>query len=184
MQTNNRGLSCSGASGLAVERIQAGHQTQLEELFVELSGDAASCSLFHPHPFTKEQAFIIAQYSGRDYYAGLFWKGKMAGYGMLRGWDEGFSIPSLGIVVVSAMRGRRLSVLLMEYLHAVARLEGASQIMLRVYKNNTHAVNLYRSMGYKLTELNECEWRGFVDVGPARMEIDMPAASMNGAGGS
>jgi ribosomal protein S18 acetylase RimI-like enzyme len=53
---------------------------------------------------------------------------------------------------------------MMDYLHAVARIRGAKTIMLRVYKNNEPAAQLYRRMGYVLSDLNEREWRGTFDL--------------------
>ena len=83
---------------------------------------------------------------------------------MLRGWDEGYTIPSLGVAAASEYRGTGLGRLMMDYLHAVARLSGAPSIMLRVYKGNEAAVQLYQRLGYDLTELNEHEWRGTLSL--------------------
>ncbi len=57
------------------------------------NGDAA---FFHPHPLTCEAALEIASLSGRDRYFVAIVAQKIVGYGMLRGWDAGFEIPSLG----------------------------------------------------------------------------------------
>ena len=122
----------------------------------------------HPHPFTPEHALTIAHYSGRDYYAAMLIDDEMVAYGMLRGWDEGFEIPSLGIVVGASHRGLGLGRGMMEYLHAVARDRGALTIRLKVYKSNAVAAQLYRRMGYVLSDHNEREWLGVFDTHAAR----------------
>jgi ribosomal protein S18 acetylase RimI-like enzyme len=42
---------------------------------------------------------------------------RIVGYGMLRGWDEGYSVPSLGILVRAEACGQGIGKLLMEHLH-------------------------------------------------------------------
>jgi ribosomal protein S18 acetylase RimI-like enzyme len=72
----------------------------------------------------------------------------MIAYGMLRGWDEGYDVPSLGIVVAPAFRGQGYGRSLMHFLHAAAKARGAPAIRLKVYPENSTAVALYQSLGY------------------------------------
>ena len=67
---------------------------------------------------------------------------------MLRGWDQGFAVSSLGIATHAAARGIGLGRALMLYLHAEARRRGARRIRLKVYPDNRVAVELYRTLGY------------------------------------
>ena len=60
---------------------------------------------FHPHPFTTEAARERAAYTGKDLYYVVIEGDEILGYGMLRGWDEGYEVPSLGIVIHPAHRG-------------------------------------------------------------------------------
>ena len=73
-------------------------------------------------------------------------------YGMLRGWDEGFSVPSLGIYVAQELRGSGAARLMMEHLHVTARLSGAKRIRLKVYPDNLPAYKLYVSLGYQFPD--------------------------------
>jgi ribosomal protein S18 acetylase RimI-like enzyme len=145
-------------------RIGPEQENAVGRFFASLSVDAEAMATFHPHPFTPEQASIIAHYGGRDYYAAMLIGVEMAAYGMLRGWDEGFEIPSLGIVVGASHRGLGLGRGMMDYLHAVARDRGTRTIRLKVYKTNAVAARLYRRMGYVLSEHNEREWLGILDM--------------------
>lgn len=107
---------------------------------------------FHPHSFTKESAYNIANYHGKDLYYLLLDRKRVVGYGILRGWDEGFDIPSLGMIIHPTERGKGLGKLLMEFLHSVARLRGAKHIRLKVYPENKIALELYKKAGYIFEE--------------------------------
>ena len=140
------------------------HADAVRRFFASLALDSETTATFHPHPFTAEHALAIAHYGGRDYYAGMLIGDAMVAYGMLRGWDEGYEIPSLGIVVSGSHRGLGLGRGMMEHLHAVARDRGVTTIRLKVYKANTVAAQLYRRMGYVLSDHNEREWLGILDM--------------------
>lgn len=103
---------------------------------------------FHPHPLTRDEAMARAHYRGNDLYYLLTENETIIGYGMLRGWDAGYDIPSLGIVIHPGARGTGLGRAFMHFLHAVARRKGATKIRLKVYRENTMAFGLYRELGY------------------------------------
>jgi ribosomal protein S18 acetylase RimI-like enzyme len=116
---------------------------------------------FHPHPFTGEFAKTIAYYRGKDLYYLLVDEKEILAYGMLRGWDEGYEVPSLGIVVRPKSRGSKLGELMMHFLHAAARRNGARHIRLKVYAANTAARSLYERLGYQFAEeAGECQLVG------------------------
>jgi [ribosomal protein S18]-alanine N-acetyltransferase len=105
---------------------------------------------FHPHPLTRGYAQELGSYAGRDVYVLMVEGRKVLGYGMLRGWDEGFEVPSLGIAISPAHKGRGLGRKLMAYLHEAAVARGAATIRLTVDESNLAAVRLYTSLGYTL----------------------------------
>ncbi|PDT64981.1 GNAT family N-acetyltransferase [Bradyrhizobium ottawaense] len=141
---------------VSVEILDArpGHVTLLAELFAIIAADPSS-RRFHPHPFTQADAARICSYHGNDRYVVLRVDDRFLAYGLLRGWDEGYAAPSLGIFVAPELRRRGASRLLMEHLHLVARLSGATQIRLKVYPDNISALKLYLSLGYRFSELLE-----------------------------
>lgn len=104
---------------------------------------------FSPHPFTLEEIEKIIKCTLNDKYYIIIGDGKIHAYGFLRGWDEGFIIPSLGIATHPLSRGIGLGSLLMIFLHTQARLNGATTIRLRVRPSNTSAINMYKKLGYK-----------------------------------
>ena len=111
---------------------------------------AADEQRFHPHPLTAAYAaYITSEYAGADRYFVATSRSVVVGYGMLRGWDEGFAIPSLGIAVHPAWRGRGVARTLMTALHHDAQRLGAPSIRLRVHPDNATAISLYRNLGYE-----------------------------------
>ena len=121
------------------------HAPALARLFARLKDTK---TFFHPHPLTAEEAAARSNYSGRDFYCIMLQDHDAVGYGMLRGWDEGYAIPSLGIGLDPSVRGRGYSRTLMNFLHETAKKRGATKIRLKVDSNNLPAIELYRSLGY------------------------------------
>lgn len=101
-------------------------------------------SHFHPHPLTSEEALPIASYDGQDIY---IWTEHA--YGFLRGWDEGYDVPSLGVAVATDQQGKGHGRQMMLALHDAARKRGATRIRLRVHPDNARARRLYESLGYR-----------------------------------
>jgi ribosomal protein S18 acetylase RimI-like enzyme len=122
--------------GLADAAILAEIFTDIDETF------------FRPHPFTRDEAGRIANQAGQDTYALLVEDGRAVACGLLRGWDEGYTVPSLGIAVRTSAQGRGLGRLMMAHLHAEAGRRGATVVRLRVHPDNVKARRLYESLGY------------------------------------
>jgi len=132
---------------LEIRRIDLSVQQLLRDFFRQIvqSGDNR---YFHPHPFNDETAEYIAGYSGQDLYYAILDGERILGYGMLRGWDEGYSTPSIGIIIHRDVRGINLGKTFMLFMHSAAKLRGAENVRLKVYSNNKVALKLYRKLGY------------------------------------
>lgn len=118
---------------------------------IRANGDEA---YFHPHPLTPAEAGARCSYRGPDIYVAAIVRGEIVGYGMLRGWDEGHEVPSLGICLHPDIRGSGLARPLMEYLHREAWRRGADRIRLTVDPSNEPACRLFRSLGYELAPVD------------------------------
>jgi len=112
---------------------------------LEAAGDAA---FFQPHPFSESELDRVVLYSGMDLYYVAVQGTKVLGYGLLRGWDEGFAIPSLGIAIHPAARSCGLGLAFMHFLHVAASRRGAEKVRLRVNTGNSKAIELYNRLGY------------------------------------
>jgi ribosomal protein S18 acetylase RimI-like enzyme len=138
--------SVSGAD-IRVRPFGPADADALTMFFGEVAADPTA-DRFHPHAFTAQAARTIAEHQGRDLYLGQFLGDKLVGYGMLRGWDAGYDIPSLGIYLSPGARGLGLARTLMEDLHHWARKSGAQKVRLKVYRDNVRAMTLYERLGY------------------------------------
>lgn len=149
--------------GLEFLKLRPGHEGSLGDLF-EVLGDDTVSRFFHPHPFTREEAGKRCRHEGGDLYYAISDGERFLGYGMLRGWDEGYEIPSLGIALHPEAQGKGLGRSFMHFLHAAARLRGAKRVRLKVYPENKAAVKLYESLGYRYPETSEGQLVGLLDL--------------------
>lgn len=113
---------------------------------IEAAGEA---EWFRPHPFTAAYLESLCAERVADLHYVLLFDDTALAYGLLRGWDEGFDVPSLGIAVHPEHRGTGLGAVMMHFLHGAARLRGSPRIRLRVNRYNEVAASLYRGMGYR-----------------------------------
>lgn len=119
------------------------------QAFLEAIDEGGETRLFSPHASDMDTLKALATGAHRDIHCLLVEGSLTVGYGLLRGWDEGFVIPSLGIAIHPLRRGRGLGNFLMEYLELLARLRGSASVRLRVLRSNTAAIALYATRGYE-----------------------------------
>ncbi len=139
---------------MEIRPLEASDAAALTAFFEALAADETARQFFHPHPFDAPSARSICAGAGRrkDEYFAAFEEGEIVGYGMLRGWDEGYAVPSFGGCVGARSRGRGLGRALLRHALGRAAARGASQVMLKVYPENTAARALYESEGFTFTE--------------------------------
>jgi GNAT superfamily N-acetyltransferase len=145
-----------------IEPLRPDHAASLGSLFETLV-DNDDEPFFHPHPLTAAEAFRRTEYAGADYYVAAVDGDTVAGYGMLRGWDEGYEVPSLGIAVRPDLRGTGLALDLMEHLHRAAWERGAPRIRLTVVRENERARRFFESLGYRFDRTDQPVSIGFLD---------------------
>ncbi len=140
---------------IEVIKLRSGYEELLSDFFSKIN-NSEYIEAFSPHPFDRENACKICSYEGQDlYYALILESRTIIGYFMLRGWDEGYEIPSIGLGLLPEYQGYGLGRLIMNYLESTARLNNSKQTMLKVIKKNLVAINLYESQGYIFQEHNE-----------------------------
>jgi ribosomal protein S18 acetylase RimI-like enzyme len=154
-------------SSLEIVRINADHAKILFEFFQVLRANGDD-QTFHPHGFGSENVVQLCTYVGKDMYYIAKTPKEVLGYGMLRGWDAGYHIPSLGICTTPQARGKGIGRMLMTFLHAAAKLRGATSIRLKVYPNNAHAVRLYEALNYDFIEMESEQRVYMVKLGAAK----------------
>lgn len=119
---------------------------------------------FHPHPLTAAAARDICSHEGLDLYYVALEADRIVAYGMLRGWDEGYDVPSLGIAVNPDTRRCGLGDAFLHFLHIAARFHGAKRVRLTVEPGNDAALSFYRRNGYDIALADDGRYLGFLDV--------------------
>lgn len=157
------------SEGFQIRRVTPADAVGLGRFFATIADDSEAARFFHPHPFSQDTATYLAWHSQgkRDRYFVADYCGCVVGYSMLRGWDEGYEIPSWGGCVHPQLRNVGLGKCLLVHGIRSAMAAGASKLRLTVYKDNDRAVHVYRKMGFAYKEKNEREWIGMLDLATA-----------------
>jgi len=157
-------------------RVLSSAQQQALMAFLNDLNEAHEAGYFYPHPYTEDALERIIRSAGKDLYYVLCEGSGVVGYGMLRGWDEGYDIPSLGIAIHPAARNAGLGKALMCFLHGAARRRGARKVRLRVKAQNTRAMKLYQDLGYVFGPHEQGYLVGFLqlDRAPSALATDIP----------
>jgi len=132
---------------LEFKKLNPELQMPLEVFFRDIE-ESGIGRYFHPHLFSEAEALRLCQYANQDLYYVALTGDRILGYGLLRGWDEGYVIPSLGIALHPSVHGQGLGRAFMYFLHAAARQRGALKVRIKVYPDNLRGVSLYESLGY------------------------------------
>ena len=152
---------------VSVADLEPRHAAQLGDLFLSLAADPEA-SHFHPYPMTRQQARNITRTaaSGRYIYFGAFVGGRLAGFAMLRGWDEGYAVPSFGVAVDLGYRSRGIGRILLRHAIRRARDRGAKAMILKVHGGNPGARQLYESEGFVfgVGPVEDGQYRGSLDL--------------------
>lgn len=149
--------------GLFIQRITASHLEELTALFVSCDRPEVTRN-FHPFPLSRESAERLARSPGLDKYYGAWVDGVLVGLTMLRGWNEGYNIPSLGVMVNPVYKGRGIGRALTEFaIGEAARLKSPA-LRLSVYESNRRGYELYRRLGFKEIDRAPIEIDGHCDI--------------------
>ena len=109
---------------------------------------------FNPHPFDESFATWLNQYKGKDEYFFLVEGHHILAYGMLRGWDEAFERPSLGICSHPSFKKQGHANTMMSHLIQISKNRKVKEIILKVKRDNLGAKTLYKKFGFHLKPLN------------------------------
>jgi len=86
-----------------------------------------------------------------DSFWGIYVENALIGFYMLRGFDEGYEIPSYGVFISKYFSGKGLSKLTLQHAISYCKINGISQLMLKVHPDNIVAKKIYEDFGFKET---------------------------------
>jgi GNAT superfamily N-acetyltransferase len=151
---------------LTITAVTQGDRKQLGAFFTVLNNDKETATFFHPHPFTSAYADTLCQQAPtrKDRYYLARFRGEVVGYAMLRGWDEGFAVPSFGVCVHPEVRNAGIGRLLLWHALKESKRAGVSSVRLTVYRCNHRAVHVYAQYGFQFKDKDEHSLVGIVDL--------------------
>ncbi len=148
---------------ISVLAVTAEDQERLSRFFA-LNNVPAVTETFTPFPLTAESAASIAHSAGRDRYYLAEQDGRIVGFCMLRGWDEGYDVPSFGVFVDHEWHGRGIGRRLAEFAICECVRLGCAKLRLTVYESNVRALGLYASLGFQESRRDPVERCGRPDA--------------------
>ena len=136
-----------GVSAVTIRPLDSDDLPQLVSLFTR--NDLPSVTEnFDPFPLNAASATEALARGRRDRVYGAFYDTTLVAFSMLRGWDEGYDIPSFGILVDAAHHGRGIGTQLTDWTIKEANRLSSPAIRLSVYARNTRAVRIYKRLGF------------------------------------
>ena len=135
---------------LDLRKFEKSDIEEVYKLLNDLSNE--SKKFFHPHDFSREKLKEIYS-SGKDHYFVMTCDKKIIGYSFLRLF--GYEIPSYGGCIDQDYHGKGFGTLLTKSTIEKAQKLGYKKVILKVYKSNTRAFNVYKKLGFKIVELLE-----------------------------
>lgn len=110
---------------------------------------------FIPFEIKYDNLKIIIEKADNDLFIGIFVNKKIAGFFMLRGFDQGYDIPSYGVWISSLYANKGLAKLTLQYSLSICRLAGVKKIMLKFHPENIVAKKMYKNFGFNETAIDE-----------------------------
>jgi len=132
--------------GLAVRSLTLENAAELSAMLLALSPDYAR--FFHPFGFDLKTVTDVLSSQGQDAFMGLYWMDRIIGFFMLRGWNDGYEVPTFGIIIDEKFRGYGLEMLSLDTAKTICRLRGAERMMLKMHPDNISAKGVMRKIGF------------------------------------
>lgn len=134
---------------LAIRRLDPNDAEHLSQLLGESNENYGQ--YFTPFSSSRELLEKRLHEADKDRYWGLWFANELAGFFMLRGFDEGYGKPSFGVFISRKYSNRGLSTIALDYAISWCQLNHLSAIMLKVHPDNTFARKSYEKAGFLLT---------------------------------
>lgn len=123
----------------------------LDVLYLLKAQSETYAQYFHPFPADNRYVWNLLMGAKDDVYAGLWYDRALVGIIMLRGWDEGYTVPSFGVLISEPYARLGLGRFALDWAIATAKLRGATTLRLKVHPENSAAYHLYASTGFVQT---------------------------------
>lgn len=110
---------------------------------------------FQPFAFDEETVRGQLERARRDRWWGVRTGGKVVGFWMLRGFDEGYERPAFGVFIAERFAGRGLARRALDEATRWCEANGVPEMMLTVSPANTAARRVYDEAGFTVESADE-----------------------------
>jgi len=114
-----------------------------------LDSDKNYSQYFVPFSFEVNSIKEILEIATNDKYFGVLISEKIVGFYMLRGFDDGYEIPSYGVWIAKEFSDLGLAKLTLQHAISYCKVNGIKKIMLKVHPDNSVAKKTYENYGFK-----------------------------------
>jgi len=129
-----------------IRSLQAAHASDIYNLI--LNSDPDYYQYFTAFALNQDVISGFLTRAKKDQYLGFFIHGKLVGFFMLRGLDEGFKIPSYGVFISENYQSFGLARLSVIYAFSFCKMNHIEKLMLKVHPSNVYAMKIYREYGF------------------------------------
>jgi RimJ/RimL family protein N-acetyltransferase len=150
------------ASHLIFRKIQSSDSVLLKTFFVQNDVPQVT-ETFTAFPLNSETTNFITSKPHKDKYYLLIFEGQPVGFSMLRGFDEGYSVPSFGIFIDHRFQGRGYGKKLLELTVDEARRMGCQKVRLSVFGVNETGRRIYEAFGFREIQRSPVIRQGVAD---------------------
>jgi len=131
---------------LEIKRLNINNAKELTNLLQ--SSDKEYSKYFIPFTFDFETISEILSKAKNDQIYGIYVKQNLAGFYMLRGFDEGYSVPSYGVWISEKYANEGLSTFTLQHAISFCKLNSIKKLMLKVHPENLAAKHIYEKYGF------------------------------------
>lgn len=139
-------------SALEIKRLNINQSEELANLLMDSKQKYSQ--YFIPFSFDLETISEVLSKTIKDQIYGIYVEDNLVGFYMLRGFDEGYSVPSYGVWISEKYSNKGLSTFTLQHAISVCKLNSIKKIMLKVHPDNITAKHIYEKYGFKQTGID------------------------------
>lgn len=129
--------------------IEALNQENAESVLALIRSENDSyLRYFNPFDWGKQDFISSIINARKDRYFGIFYQNILVGFYMLRGFDQGYSIPSYGVYISSCYKNKGIAKSSLIHAFKYCKENHIDRVMLKVHPDNTIAKLLYEKEGF------------------------------------
>jgi RimJ/RimL family protein N-acetyltransferase len=131
---------------LEIRKLTVNQSEELANLLQ--SSEKEYTQYFIPFTFEIETISGILSKAIKDQFYGIYLDNSLAGFYMLRGFDDGFEIPSYGVWIAKEFSAKGISKLTLHHAITFCKTNNIKKIMLKVHPDNVIAKKIYEDFGF------------------------------------